>query len=175
MIRLNVAYEPQTNNKVQPDRTFNTSACFMVARFLGAKIKSDDEYWKIVNKYGDSPDHSAQTLALAEIGIKSQWSTSMTFADLDKSLVSGLPIVVGILHRGDTNNPTGEHMIVVVGKEKDGYIVADPFGSILDNPPYSGSVMNGKNVKYPTWIFIRRWAVPTNGHGWGRTFFGNKG
>jgi hypothetical protein len=167
---LKVPFFPQTDNLVQPDRTCNTSSCAMVAKFLGAKISGDDEYWKVVNKYGDTTDHGAQTKALSEIGIKSSWHIDLDFADLDKSLKADLPIVIGILHRGDTNAPTGGHMIVVLGKAADGsyYICHDPYGNLLDE--YTSSASNGEFVKYPTWQLMKRWTADGKNSGWGRLF-----
>jgi len=171
-IRLKVPYYQQVDNKFEPMRTCNTSSCAMVARFLGAKISGDDEYYKIVRKYGDTTDHNAQTRALAELGINSTWNTNLGFEDLDRSLLAGLPIVIGILHRGSLAAPTGGHMIVVIGKmgTKD-YICHDPFGSILDaGGGYTGNVNNGNGVTYPRYLLNRRWLPDSEQSGWGRLF-----
>jgi hypothetical protein len=171
-IRLKVPYYQQVDNQYEPMRTCNTSSCAMVARFLGAKITGDDAYYSIVRKYGDTTDHSAQTRALAEIGIRSTWHTNLSYTDLDKSLQVGLPIVIGILHRGSLNSPTGGHMIVVIGRSssKD-YICHDPFGSLLDaGGGYTGNVNNGNAVIYPRHILNRRWLPEGSNSGWGRLF-----
>ena len=171
-IRLKVPYYQQVDNKFEPMRTCNTSSCAMVARFLGAKISSDDEYYKIVRKYGDTTDHSAQTQALAELGIRSTWNTDLEFEDLDRSLAAGLPAVIGILHRGTLAAPTGGHMIVVIGQTgaKD-YICHDPFGSILDaGGGYTGDVNHGNSVIYPRYLLNRRWLPDGEHSGWGRLF-----
>lgn len=171
-IRLNVPYYEQVDNKYEPMRTCNTSSCAMVARFLGAKISGDDEYYQIVRKYGDTTDHGAQTKALAQIGIKSTWLTNLDFEDLDKSLEAGLPIVIGVLHRGTLKRPTGGHMIVVIGRTaKRDYICHDPFGSMLDaGGGYTGPVENGKAVVYPRYVLTRRWLPEGDQSGWGRLF-----
>lgn len=172
-LRLKVPYYQQVDNRYEPMRTCNTSSCAMVARFLGAKIKSDDEYYQIVRKYGDTTDHGAQTKALAEIKIKSTWHTNLRFEDLDQSLAAGLPIVIGILHRGSLASPTGGHMIVVIGKTaKQDYICHDPFGSLLDaGGGYTGSATHGKEVVYPRTILNRRWLPEGKDSGWGRLFY----
>lgn len=172
-IRLKVPYYQQVDNKFEPMRTCNTSSCAMVARFLGAKIAGDDAYYQIVRKYGDTTDHGAQTKALAEIGIRSTWHTNLGFDDLDQSLKAGLPIVIGILHRGSLQSPTGGHMIVVIGRtsQKD-YICHDPFGSLLDRGGgYTGPVNNGNSVIYPRSILNRRWLPEGDQSGWGRLFY----
>ncbi|WP_316431232.1 C39 family peptidase [Leptolyngbya sp. NK1-12] len=173
IIRLKVPYYQQVDNRYEPMRTCNTSSCAMVARFLGAKISGDDEYYKIVRKYGDTTDHTAQTKALAQIGIKSTWHTNLGFADLDKSLEAGLPIVLGILHRGTLASPTGGHMIVVIGRTgRRDYICHDPFGSLLDaGGGYTGPVNNGNGVVYPRSVLNHRWLPEGKNSGWGRLFY----
>jgi hypothetical protein len=174
-IQLAVPFYLQTDNRYEPMRTCNTSSCAMVARFLGAPIKTDDEYYLIVRKYGDTTDHSAQTRALAHIGIRSTWHTNLGFADLDRSLEAGLPIVIGILHRGTLHSPTGGHMVVVIGRtENKDYICHDPFGSLLDpGGGYTGDPNNGRAVVYPRYILTRRWMPDGDKSGWGRLFYGN--
>lgn len=171
-LRLKVPYFQQVDNKYEPMRTCNTSSCAMVAKFMGAKIASDDEYYKKVVKYGDTTDHGAQTQALAELGIKSVWRTDLGFEDLDRSLEAGFPAVIGILHRGSLASPTGGHMIVIIGRTaSQNYICHDPFGSILDTGGgYTGSVNNGNAVVYPRYILKRRWLPESDQSGWGRLF-----
>jgi hypothetical protein len=173
-IHLKVPYFSQVDNKFEAERTCNTSSCAMAAKYLGAKISGDDEYYQYVRKHGDTTDHGVQTNALEDIGIKSTWNTDLDFADLDKSLEAGLPIVIGILHRGSLEYPTGGHMLVVVGRtpERD-YICNDPYGSVLDG--YTSDPNNGKGVVYPRNMLRYRWLeqnAPKTG--WGRLFYGNK-
>jgi hypothetical protein len=171
-IRLKVPYYQQVDNKFEPMRTCNTSSCAMVAKFLGATLSSDDAYYQYVRKYGDTTDHSAQTKALSEIGIKSTWHTDLGFADLDTSLAAGLPAVIGILHRGSLSSPTGGHMIVVIGTTGcNNYICHDPFGSLLDaGGGYTGDVNNGNSVVYSRPLLNRRWLPEGDRSGWGRLF-----
>lgn len=175
-IRLNVPFYEQTDNQFEPQRTCNTSSCAMVAKFLGAKIAGDDAYYQIVRKYGDTTDHNAQTKALATLGIRSTWNTNLNYEDLDQSLEAGIPLVIGILHRGTLQSPTGGHMIVVIGRTANrNYICHDPFGSVLDpDGGYTGPVENGKAVVYPRYILNRRWLPDGDKSGWGRLFYGNR-
>lgn len=171
-VRLKVPFFNQVDNKFEPMRTCNTSSCAMVARYLGAKISGDDEYYQVVRRYGDTTDHGAQTQALAAIKIHSTWNTNLDFEDLDKSLASGLPIVIGILHRGSLDNPTGGHMIVVTGKNNAGdYWVNDPFGTIADG--YTSDVNKGNCAVYSSKMLERRWTTEGAFSGWGRLFYGN--
>jgi Peptidase_C39 like family len=170
--RLKIPYYQQVDNKFEPMRTCNTSSCAMAAKFLGANISGDDAYYQIVCKYGDTTDHTAQTKALREIGINSTWCTDLSFTDLDTSLAAGLPVIIGILHRGTLASPTGGHMIVVIGTTayKD-YICHDPFGSLLDaGGGYTGDVNNGNSVVYSRPVLNRRWLPEGDRSGWGRLF-----
>jgi hypothetical protein len=113
-----------------------------------------------------------QTKVLASYGIKSSFSYSLTFADLDRELAAGRPVVIGILHRGPLSNPTGGHMVVVIGKTPSGdYVVNDPYGSLNDG--YTGAVTNGKGAVYKRSELSRRW-VPGGNDGWGRIFDAKK-
>jgi hypothetical protein len=165
---LNVPFYPQTDNFTQPDRTCNSSACAMAAKFLGAKISGDDQYLRKVLEIGDTTDHGVQTSALEYFGIKSSWHTDLDFADLDRQLTKEKPVVIGILHRGTNPNPTGGHMIVGIGKKQDGYVFHDPYGSLLDG--YSSDVASGKNVIYSKSVLENRWLVEGQKSGWGRVF-----
>lgn len=168
-IFLKVPFWNQVDNLHEPERTCNTSSCAMAAKFLGAKINSDDEYYKIVRKYGDTTDHGAQGQALKEIGIRSEWHTNLSFADLDYSLQRSKPVVIGILHRGPESAPRGGHMVVVIGRTKTGdYVVNDPYGSLNDG--YTGSVENGKGAVYSRKTLTARWLVDGSKSGWGRIF-----
>ena len=169
---LNVPYYPQTDNYVQPDRTCNSSACAMCLEFLkpGTLIgaKGDDAYLKKVIVVGDTTDHAVQTKVLSSYGIKSDFRYNLSFADLDRELSAGRPVIIGILHRGSLSSPTGGHMLVVIGKTPTGdYVVNDPYGSLNDG--YSGPVANGKGAVYKKSDLSRRWC-PKGNDGWGRIF-----
>jgi uncharacterized protein YukE len=170
-IKLDVPFYPQTDNYTQPDRTCNSSACAMAAKYLGADIGSDDEYLEIVLTHGDTTNHAAQTEALADYGIESAWYTNLDFDDLDKSLAANLPVVIAILHRGSEDAPTGGHIVVVIGRTEDGnYIVNDPFGDCNDG--YKSDPSNGKGAIYSRSMLDARWLVEGNKSGWGRLFSG---
>ena len=170
---LQVPYYPQTDNYRDADRTCNSSACAMVLEYLkpgtlkGAK--GDDAYVQKVFAIGDSTDHTVQTKVLESYGVKSYFSYNLSFSDLDKSLSAGKPVVIGILHRGSLSAPTGGHMVVVIGKKGQDYVVNDPYGSLNDG--YTGSVTNGKGAVYKKSDLTYRWLE--NGKdktGWGRIF-----
>jgi hypothetical protein len=173
---LDVPYFPQTDNYRDANRTCNSSACAMVLEYFkpgtlkGAK--GDDAYVQKVFAIGDSTDHVVQTRVLASYGIKSHFSYGLSFADLDRELAAGRPVVIGILHRGSLSAPTGGHMVVVIGKTPAGdYVVNDPYGSLNDG--YTGAVTNGKGAVYKRSDLARRWC-PAGNDGWGRIFDAKK-
>jgi len=174
---LEVPFFPQTDNYRDANRTCNSSSCAMVLEYFkpgtlkGAK--GDDAYVQKVFSVGDTTDHVVQTRVLASYGIKSYFSYGLTFADLDRELAAGRPVVIGILHRGPISAPTGGHMVVVIGKSPDGksYICNDPYGSLNDG--YTGSVSNGKGAVYKRAELARRWC-PKGNDGWGRIFEAKK-
>jgi hypothetical protein len=174
---LNVPYFPQTDNYRDANRTCNSSSCAMCLEYFkpgtlqGAK--GDDAYVQKVFSVGDTTDHSVQTKVLESYGIKSRFSYNLSFADLDRELAAGRPVVIGILHRGTLSNPVGGHMLVVIGKKGEDYIVNDPYGSLNDG--YTGPVTNGKGAVYKKSDLMYRWL--DNGKdktGWGRIFDAKK-
>lgn len=169
---LKVPYFPQTDNYRDADRTCNSSACAMCLEFFkpGTLIgpKGDDAYVRKVFAIGDTTNHDVQTKVLDSYGVKSAFVKNLTFDYLDRELLSGRPVVLGILHRGPESAPRGGHMIVAIGKTPAGdYIVNDPYGSLNDG--YTGAVTNGKGAVYKRSTLAKRW-VPNGNDGWGRIF-----
>jgi uncharacterized protein YvpB len=169
---LKVPFFPQTDNYRDSQRTCNSSSCAMCLEYFKpgtlSGAKGDDAYVRKVFAVGDTTDHAVQTKVLAGYGIKSHFSYNLSFADIDKSLDAGKPVVIGILHRGSLSAPTGGHMVVVIGKKGEDYVVNDPYGSVNDG--YTGAVTNGKGAVYKKSDLIRRWTPDGPKSGWGRIF-----
>lgn len=174
---LDVPYYPQTDNYRDAQRTCNSSACAMCLEYFNPGtlqgVKGDDAYIQKVFAIGDTTDHSVQTKVLLSYGIKSRFSYNLTFADIDRELAAGRPVVIGILHRGTLSAPTGGHMVVVIGKRGDDYVVNDPYGSLNDG--YTGAVTNGKGAVYKKSDLQYRWLEKAKDKtGWGRIFDAKK-
>lgn len=172
-ILLPVPFYPQTDNYALADTTCNSSACAMCLEYFKPGTlygpKGDDEYLKKVLSIGASEDHTVQTKALLSYGVKSSFHYNLGFLDLDEQLKKGRPVVIGILHKGSLDNPTGGHMIVVIGKNDKGqYICNDPYGDLYDG--YTGAVIKGKGVIYEARVLEARWTVEGLDSGWGRLF-----
>ena len=172
---LSVPYYNQVDNYRDAHRTCNSSCSAMCLEyFKPGTLKGatgDDAYVQKVFAIGDTTDHEVQTQVLADYGIRSTFRYNLNFNDLDRELAAGKPVVIGILHRGSLSNPTGGHMVVVIGKKNDGYIVNDPYGSLNDE--YQGPVSNGKGAYYSKAVLIHRWC-PNGNDGWGRLFQAKK-
>lgn len=163
---LRVKYFTQQDNREEPGRTCNTSCCAMAADYLKPGcISGDDEYKDIVDKFGDTTDHNAQTKALASLGIKSQFEYNLSYRELDNSLILQKPIVIGVLHRGHFLTPYGGHMIIIIGKYSDGFIAHDPWGK-----PFWYESPDGANCEIPYQSLDTRWLVDGSYSGWGRLF-----
>jgi len=170
---LNVPYFPQTDNYRDANRTCNSSSCAMCLEFLKPGTlkgsKGDDAYIQKVFAIGDTTSHEVQTRVLKDYGVNSEFRYNLGFTDLDRELAAGRPVVIGILHRGTLSSPTGGHILVVIGKKGDDYIVNDPYGSLNDG--YTGPVTNGKGVQYSVEVLKYRWLDKGKDKtGWGRIF-----
>jgi hypothetical protein len=173
---LNIPWFPQTDNFVLPDSTCNSSACAMVLEFLKPGSlppgpKGDDAYLRRVLAIGKSTDNSVQTRVLQGYGLNSVFRFNLDFSDLDSELAAGRPLVLGILHRGPTSNPTRNsgHMIACIGKtDKGDYIFHDPYGSL--HRGYVGPVIEGRQVVYSRMEMEKRWTADGIRSGWGRIF-----
>jgi len=167
-ILLEVPYFSQRDNKNQPWRECCSSSAAMVAEAVkpGCVQGSDDLYVeKYVRRYGDTTSHLAHTRALQDLGIQSRWIYNGDFKDIDEQLRKGYPVLFAYLHRGSDSHPIGGHCAVIIGKEKDGYRINDPWGSYAPDfyDPYWGA-----GVYYPKSFFKARWLVNRRNSGWMR-------
>lgn len=166
---LDVPYYSQLDNARDPQRTCFSSSCAMLLKYLKpSSIKSDDEYINTVFRYGDTTSATAQLSALESYGVKAEFLQSGGWSDIDSLLTRGIPVPIGILHKGPNTSPTGGgHWIIVIGRSKDNksYIVNDPYGDLnLVQGGYISS--NGKGLSYSKANLAPRWMVEGAGSGW---------
>ncbi|MFZ9738119.1 MAG: C39 family peptidase [Prochlorotrichaceae cyanobacterium] len=117
-------------------RQCNTTSNTMLADFLlkgelsrQAKAQGYPEpesvYMRIVQKYGDTTDHGAQTKALRDLKIESYFSYSLSPKDVLMSLQKGIPVVVGFAYK------SSGHICIIVGYDpaNQDWLVHDPYGT----------------------------------------------
>ncbi|MEL7038666.1 MAG: C39 family peptidase [Cyanobacteria bacterium J06592_8] len=167
----NIPYYSQRDNKRDPHRTCNISACAMAVEGLKPGLfKDDDDYAACLEGYGDTVNHAAHTNMLWDRGVKSSFHYDLDFDHLSAQLKKRHPVVIGILHRGWYKQPTGGHMITVIGEYKDGFIVHDPYGYPISGE--YGNRLDGSNVLFSYESLKYRWLADGPRSGWGRIFHG---
>lgn len=186
LIKLNVPYFSQLNNDTQYFgsgwRQCNTTSNAMLADYLlkgeltrRAKQENLKEaesvYMRLVNKYGDTIDHNAQTRALSELGIESYFSHSLSSKDVLTSLRAGVPVVVGFAYKGSG------HICVIVGHDpvKKVWLVHDPYGSRHGSSDVYDVGIGGKNDAYSYDTMQRIFWDMGGERGWGRVVTKVKG
>jgi hypothetical protein len=126
----------------------------------------ESAYGQILNQYGDTTDHAANTQALAELGLESYFSTSLSIDNAIASLDKRLPMPIGLHYKNSG------HIVCLVGynlSEKR-FFVHDPYGRRAGAEDYY-DVIGGDSGKYDSYSFDlmqRLWANPADG--WGRVF-----
>lgn len=187
---LTVPYFSQRDNGESSGYTCNSSSCFMLAAYAkpslikGAEPRNEDYsyYLDVVSKHGDTTDHSAQTAALAELGVDSSFHYDFSIAKVRAEIDKHLPVACAILHKGnlaDGDLPYGGHIVVVVGygtdERGDYLLVHDPNGELdLVHGGY-GISEHGRQLRYSCANFSRRFETDADGrhtpgaNGWART------
>ena len=168
-VKLIVPYFSQRDNKKDPMRTCFSSSCAMLLAGLDPDaIETDDEYVNEVFKYGDTTEASAQLDALRHFGVEASFAQNCDWALVEKQLRKGIPVPMGILHKGPVSNPVGGgHWICCVGITADGskLWIHDPFGDLdLISGNYVST--NGKYKLYSKKNLGPRWLVEGSKSGW---------
>lgn len=164
---LPVPYQSQNDNASGTGyRECFSSSCAMVAMYYG-KVKNDDEYNKIRQRYGDSTDAQAQVRTLRSLGLEANFITNATTDDLRNAIDAYRPVPCGWLHHGPVSAPSGGgHYSVVVGYTDTAWIVNDPNGEAnLVAGGYDHN-LNGGGLEYSYKNWNPRWIVEGEGSGW---------
>jgi hypothetical protein len=173
-----VPYEFQLNSDTpQGARMCFTSTCAMAAAFLKPDLfkagagQRDDQWLRVVNRFGDTTASLAQIAALQSAGIPARFRTDGDMAKILNKLRNNRPVAVGWLHHGTPQRPTGGgHWSLVVGWRKDTsrLVFHDPNGEAdLVNGGYvSNASTAGKYVEYSARNWSPRWMVGGTGGWW---------
>jgi len=133
-IKLVVPYFSQRDNKKDPMRTCFSSTCAMLLAALDpGVIEGDDEYINEVYKYGDTTEASAQIDTLKHFGVDARFIQNADWVLIEDQLKKGIPVPMGVLHKGSVSNPVGGgHWVCCVGvtADKTKLWVHDPFGEM---------------------------------------------
>lgn len=184
-VLLNVPYFSQLDNSTvyhgPGSRQCNLTSNAMAAEFI-LKDRSmqalstianqknlgepESAYGEIVNRYGDTIDHNANTNALSSLGLDSYWSTELEISDIIDSINRRLPMPIGMHYK------QSGHIVCVTGYnlEREVVYINDPYGARAGSEDYYAVIGNGAG-KFDTYTFAtmrKLWADPRDG--WGRMF-----
>lgn len=166
---LTVPYFYQLDNKSgQGYRECFSSTCAMVAAYYG-KVKSDDQYNAVREKYGDTTNKNAQLATLKALGLNAKFITNGNAALLENEIRNGRPVAVGWLHQGKVTYPTGGgHWTCCVGFTPESFVFNDANGEAdLVNGGYvNNKPTAGKGVTYSRKNWLRRWECDGKNTGW---------
>jgi hypothetical protein len=166
---LDVKYEYQRDNKSgEGYRECFSSSCAMIARYYG-KVKSDDEYNDIRQKFGDSTLQMAQVKTLQALGLQAKFITNGNAALLETKIRNNQPVAVGWLHYGSTSKPSGGgHWTCCIGFDEENFIFHDPNGKadMVNGGYLDTSIEAGQAVKYKRNEWLKRWEVDGKDSGW---------
>jgi hypothetical protein len=168
-IKLVVPYFNQRDNDKDPLRTCFSSSCAMLLASLDPDaIEGDNEYINEVYKYGDTTEASAQLDALKHFGVDARFVQNGDWGLIESQLKRGIPVPIGVLHKGRVSSPTGGgHWLVIVGitADKTKLWVHDPFGQMdLVNGGYVST--DGEYQLYSKKNLGPRWMVEGPRSGW---------
>jgi GH24 family phage-related lysozyme (muramidase) len=177
LLQLPVPYLSQNDSATsQGSRMCFASSCAMAATFLkpgclDGAAQHDDHYLKLVQRYGDTTNASAQVEALRSLGLRARFRTDGCIDHLIEQLQRGIPCPVGWLHKGPVSAPTGGgHWSLVIGWDpaKRQFVMHDPNGEAdLVNGGYvTTAIGSGKAQRYSERNWGRRWLVEGAGSGW---------
>jgi hypothetical protein len=177
LIQLPVPYLSQNDSATdQGRRMCFSSSCAMAAAFLkpgclAGQGQVDDQYLRLVQRYGDSTDASAQIAALGSLGLRARFRQDGAIEDLLHQLRRGLPCPVGWLHRGPVSAPRGGgHWSVVVGWDPASrqLLMHDPNGeaALAEGGYVITAIGSGQALSYSERNWSPRWQVEGPGSGW---------
>ncbi len=173
---LDVPYFYQRDSKTgHGERMCFSSSMAMAIEYLDPEaIDGDDEtYLREVLKFGDTVSSEAQIKAARSLGMDCDFHTDLSEQDLIDQLDMGIPVPIGILHKGTVDDPTGGgHYICLIGYDEKCFHVHDPFGELdLINGGYlKAGPHDGENQRYSRKNLMKRFLIANDHDGWGTLF-----
>ncbi len=183
--KLEVPYFSQLDNDTAYHgpgyRQCNLTSCSMFLAYLRPELveKAKSEgyrefesmYGKILDKYGDTTDHQANTRALQYFEVDTYFSYTLSIEDLILCLQAGYPVVMGMAYKGSG------HMVVATGfdLDKQKIFIHDPYG-IRDGAGNTYQV--GVKAAYDPYsldLLKQIWVDQGKEAGWGRVTVSVKG
>jgi len=129
----------------------------------------DDDYLRVVLKFGDTVSSEAQVKAARSLGYSANFRMDGRREDLERLLDDGIPVPIGILHKGPVDRPSGGgHYIVLVGHNDTEFICHDPFGDLdlIGGGYISTGPTDGKFIRYSKKNLMKRWLISSDHDGW---------
>jgi hypothetical protein len=146
----------------------------MCLAYLGVgNIKDDTDYLKVVRRYGDTTSQVSHQLALKALGVRARFVTNCSASQAQGEIKAGLPVAMGILHKGHVSRPAGGgHWVAAYGFDARHFVVNDPYGELdLVNGTWVRTGGNsGKGLRYSYRNFTPRWQAEGAGSGWAWLF-----
>ena len=165
---------PQLDNGPEGWRQCQTSSIAMCLAYLGVgNIKDDLDYLQVVRRYGDTTSQAAHQLALKALGVRARFVQNCSASQAQAEIKAGLPICMGILHKGHVSQPGGGgHWVVAYGFDARNFVVNDPYGELdLVNGTWVRTGGNsGKGLRYSYKNLNPRWQAEGPGTGWAWLF-----
>ena len=168
---LQVPYYSQRDSSTQHAlRMCFSSSCAMLLETLKPGTlrgpNGDDAYLGRVLRYGDTTDSVSQLKALQSFGVEASLTHAANWATITEQINRGIPVPLGILHKGPVSAPVGGgHWICAIGYSDDALLVHDPFG---DLDLVAGVYVNnwGARLRYSRKNLGPRWMVEGPSTGW---------
>jgi hypothetical protein len=129
----------------------------------------DDWYLGIVQYFGDTTSSTAQIKAARSLGYDASFHMDGRQQDLEKLLDDGVPVPIGVLHKGHVDHPTGGgHWVCLVGHNDTEFIVHDPFGDmdLVGGGYIKTGPTDGKFIRYSKKNLMKRWNIANDHDGW---------
>ena len=151
------------------ERMCFSSAMAMALDYIDPEAIEGDDDWYLqhVFKHGDTVSSTAQVAAARSLGFDAEFRMDGTEDLLLEILDSGVPVPVGILHKGYVDKPTGGgHWVTLIGYDEKYFHVHDPAGEL--NLVGGGYLYGtGENQRYTRKNLMKRWLIDGSGKdGW---------